>query len=176
MNANLKTPIAGRHLGFTLVEIIISLALLSLIFLMLFSSLYSTNRHWQSGLRSADNNTELRLATQFIKSRLSQAAPLVWFDKKGRQILFKGETESLGFSTTLPAHRGGGGYYFVTLKLLESGTGLNLGMEYELIGPDLSPLEVSPGDRPEQVSLVDDVRKLTFSYYGKESPEQYRFR
>ncbi|NKB37194.1 MAG: prepilin-type N-terminal cleavage/methylation domain-containing protein [Gammaproteobacteria bacterium] len=170
MSINNRMQLENNNTGFTLIEMMIAMVLLSLIMLMLFSSLFSANKHWQIGMHSADKNNEVRLSVGVIEKYLSQATPLIWIDKKEQSILFSGKQNELAFSTRLPAHRGGGGFYFVKLHITESETNSSLNMDYFLIQPDSPPLKNEKA--ADSVELVADVDTLVFSYFGRKKPGQ----
>ncbi len=164
-----KTTLNNK--GFTLLEVMIAMMILSLILLMLFSGLYTANKHWQIGEIRSEKNDELRLASRFIRKQISQAVPLIWVDKNGRSLLFSGQQNELGFTAQLPAHRGGGGLYYLTLHVINSDSKNQLGLHYSLIQADNTPLD-NITDETDYVDLIDDIDEISFSYFGKEDINQ----
>ncbi len=172
MNTMQRHPFYTRDGGFTLIEIMVAMFLLSMILLILFSGLYSANKHWQSAQISVENNDEIRLTSRFIRKQISQAVPLFWEDKKERQLLFAGTSTMLSFATQLPAHRGGGGFYYMTMHLVNTNSKPQLGFHYVSLHPDSKPFDNTNAEEQEYVSLIDDVDAISFTYFGNEAPNQ----
>ena len=154
--------------GFTLIEIMVALVLLSMTLLLLFSSLYTATKYWKIGENKIEKNDEVRLVSQFIRKQISQTVPLMWVDKKERKLLFQGESGELFFISTLPSHRGGGGIHSLILKVIQSDDESQLGMSYSLVTPDVIPFETISDDDEQFVTLASDIDSIDLSYYGKE--------
>ena len=56
--------------GFTLIEILVSLTLLGIIFLLLFSCLYTSNKSWIAGEKKISRNDEVRLVSHFLRRHI----------------------------------------------------------------------------------------------------------
>ena len=153
--------------GFTLVEILIGLALMSFILLMLFGSLHIAAKSWTAVQQKTTRTEELRMASDFIRHYLSQAVPLLWVNPDGSHLAFKGDTNAMHFAAPLPAHRGGGGLYLITLKVIEENGKSHLIMQYQGAYPDHHDFNPPDGAPLETAILIDDVRSVTFSYFGK---------
>ena len=158
----------SRNKGFTLLEVVIAMVVLSLIMVILFSGLHTANKYWQIGEIRTEKNEEIRLASRFIRRQISQAVPLIWIDKKERKLLFSGEQDELRFTAHLPAHRGGGGLYFLTMHTIKSDSKNQLGLHYSLIQADSSPLESNISDETKYVDLINNIESVSFSYFGSE--------
>ncbi len=172
MNIKRITIVSFKSKAFTLLEVMIAMVILSLILLMLFSSLHTANKHWQVGQIRSEKNDEIRLSSFFIRKQISQAIPLIWADKNGRRLLFSGEQDQLSFTANLPAHRGGGGLYFLTMHVINFESKNQLGLHYSLVQPDNSPLENNISDETAYVDLIDNINEVTFSYFGNEDKKQ----
>lgn len=155
-----------KNSGFTLIEVIIAMTILSLILVLLFSTLYTANRSWQTTEKKITQNDELRLVGHFIQRQLSQTVPLMWVDKKERHLIFEGKHDELRFTSSLPAHRGGGGIQIMTLKINQLDDTYHLILNYRNASPDTSPFEESGDD--EQVTLLENINNIEFSYYGSD--------
>jgi len=153
--------------GFTLVEIMITLTLLSMILILLFGSLHTANLNWQTGAQKIEKNDETRHVGQFIRKLITQAVPLMWINQDGQRLVFRGDQEELIFTSTLPAHRGGGGLYVITLKTAETDGSKGLDLLYRRASPESYPLESGSIDDQTRVPLADDIEKIEFSYYGQ---------
>jgi len=158
-----------KHTGFTLIEVIIAMTLLSLILVLLFSTIFTANKSWQSTERKIAHNDETRIVAQFIQRQVTQMTPLLWFDNKKRKLIFSGKNNEISFTTTLPAHRGGGGVQLVTLKINNTDDMNHLDLYYSHASGDVFPIE---NDNFEQVTLLEDIEDIEFAYFGREKADQ----
>lgn len=157
--------------GFTLVEILIAMTLFSFILVLIFSTLYSTSRIWQTTDRQIDTNDEQRLEISFIRKQISQAIPLSLIDGKENKILFKGETDAIHFTSSLPAHRGGGGLYFLSLLLSGNNAHQDLTLRYQPARPDRDLFNNPDNEEIKTMSLITDIEDVEFFYYGSEDKD-----
>ncbi len=171
MNMRLNHCIAS-HSGFTLVEILIGVTLLGFILLLVFSSLHTAGKSWTSSAQQIEQSEELRLASRFIQQSLSQAVPLLWFNAAGKRIAFKGQSGEIHFATALPAHRGGGGLYLLTVKLSEVKNNQPLVLHYRAALPELQSFDILSQDQVATTVLAENVKKLEFSYFGNKKPQE----
>lgn len=172
MNLKYQKSLYTDSSGFTLVEILIGLTLLSLIMLLLFSSLHTAGKSWSSGEDKITRTDELRLASQFIRQRLSQSVPIIWISKNERRIAFKGTGEEINFVSPLPAHRGGGGLYLLTLKLDSDHDQQHLVLHYRLALPDRQTFNISAQGEHESAVLAENISRIVFSYFGSTEPDE----
>lgn len=155
--------------GFTLIEVIIAMTLLSLILVLLFSTIFTANKSWQSTERKIEHNDELRLVSRFIQRQITQMTPLLWSDNKKQKLLFSGKNNEISFTTTLPAHRGGGGVQLVTLKMNNTDGINHLDLYYRYAGGDIFPFD---NDNFEQVTLLENIKNIEIAYFGREKEDQ----
>ncbi len=112
--------------GFTLVELLIAFALISLIALLLFSGLRLGMRAWEGVDALIARDAEQRITRNLIQRLLLQARPirLTWEAKS--VLLFSGDAEHLEFVAPLSEHVGIPGLYLLHFGLAEEGKGLLL--------------------------------------------------
>jgi general secretion pathway protein J len=123
--------------GFTLIELIIALALVALITVLLFSGLRLGSRSWDGVDRVAERNAELRSARGFLNGALMQARDLVVrFADEDRQV-FAGNASSLEFVAPLSEHVGVPGLYVLRLALEGRGKDSRLVLTRWLLHPDV---------------------------------------
>ncbi len=179
-----------RPNGFTLIELIIALALVALITVLLFSGLRLGSRAWDGVDTVAERNAELRSARGFLDRTLSQARDLVLrYDAQDHQV-FAGDATSLEFVAPLSEHVGIPGLYVLRLGLEGDGKDLKLVLTRWLLHPDVlngdaeapewQPLDPgSPGisgdpeEEPDmsvgafgQTALLEGVATFELAYFG----------
>jgi general secretion pathway protein J len=188
-------PALSSSRGFTLLELLIALALVSLIALLLFSGLRLGTRTWEGVEAAADRTAELRVARNFLERELRQARPIeLTFDAQ-RRFVFAGEEESLEFVAPLSEHVGIPGLYVLRLTLQE-GEQRQLVLTRWLLNPDvLAGTETAPAWEPLEAGqalrgqsspsveddiaagafgsavLVEKVGELAFGYFGAQQGE-----
>ena len=165
---NRRAPAPRPAPGFTLLEILLAISLLSLILLLLFSALFSANRSWAATERRIAQNDELRLVAEFIQRQLAEQAPLFWAGQDDTGLLFSGAPDELHFTAGLPAHRGGGGVQALTLKVSRAGGESQLALYVQPVSAEQRPFD---NHGAERVVLLANTARIELAYYGREEIE-----
>ncbi|MGQ0672220.1 MAG: prepilin-type N-terminal cleavage/methylation domain-containing protein [Hyphomicrobium sp.] len=106
-----------RQGGFTLVELLVSLAILALLMSLIPSTLRLANRATATAGQLI-NATDAETALTVVERQLSEAIPLLERDRDGNlRVAFAGDARSLSFVTPLTEGPMGGGTYRVTLRV-----------------------------------------------------------
>lgn len=111
----------AKACGFTLMELLIALVILSIIMLLMFSGLRLGSRAWEGVEAVADRTSELRLARNFIERSLRQTREIRLRLDGRRHLVFTGKQDQLEFVAPLSAHVGIPGLYILRLTLEEAG-------------------------------------------------------
>ncbi len=151
----MKNPrsLPGPARGFTLIELIIALALVALITVLLFSGLRLGGRAWDGVDAVAERNAEVRSARGFLDRALMQARDLtINYDAEDRQI-FAGNATQLEFAAPLSEHVGVPGLYVLRLGLEGRGERSRLVLTRWLLHSDVL---AGKGDTPEWQPLDPD--------------------
>ena len=157
--------------GFTLIEILVAMTLLGVVMVLLFGGLRLGTRVWESGDESVEELARLEVVQGFIRRHLSQAYPLVVSDSRGeRRISFVGRSDTLEFTTLMPAHLGAGGLHRLVLSVAADGAdgaGKRLVLRRRLFEPGVEVPLGRPGAEDEHESvLLEHISGAAFSYYG----------
>jgi general secretion pathway protein J len=150
--------------GFSLIELLVSLVLLSLILLALPGALQLSRRTWELS-DDLDRITATRAAMGFMEHRLAQAMPLYQRGIDGRlQISFWGRPDSVTFISPSSVGPTGGGLYQFELrgKPTDDGkTAIVLGWSvYQAISDNANP--PPSGER----TLIPDAPGFRLRYFG----------
>lgn len=154
---NPEYPRIDRY-GFTLIEVVIALAILSILSVLLFSSTRVSIRRLDVLNRTFNTDFNHRLVIKTVRNVLTETQPLMQRLGERRILLFSGRRDSMQAVVPLPSHRGGPGLYTITIG---AGSGNHRGdvvMRYE---PHIGG---SPS-RAESVTLFADTR-ISFRYFG----------
>jgi general secretion pathway protein J len=155
-----------RQSGFTLLEMLVAVTVLSVLAVLVYGMLRIGMRSWEAGSERIASSDLTRIGWHYVHASLAAAAspPSRLPDDPG--IHFIGSPDSLEFVSELPAWLGGGGLHALRLSLADSPDGRDGRLELEarpMIAyddPDLDPAEL-----PRAV-LADDVGRLAFAYFG----------
>jgi len=98
--------------GFTLVELLVALALMTLVVLSLNGSLYFGARAWEGGNQASEELMRVRLVQTFLRRRIEAAElkPVLLRQNSGHRLI-EGSADQFLFSALLPTQIGIGGYY-----------------------------------------------------------------
>ncbi len=151
--------------GFTLIEVLIALTLLSIMVVLLFTSLKICADSWEKGESKIAEVDEVGVVYNFFQRHLSAALPL-WNDvKEGEKVFsFQGKSQSLQFVSTFPASAEKPGPQLFSIFMQDEG-------QERVIKVLLTPFfpvadgEESQGD-PD--TLIDHVSNFSLSYFGAE--------
>ena len=116
-------PAARLGRGFTLLEMLIGMALLSVLMLALGGALFSaaqTEERLDARLQAAE---DYRLMTGFLQETLAQASLQQVKSGDDFRIFFNGQSDSLEWVGNLPARYGLGGRHFLRLGLERDAAG-----------------------------------------------------
>ena len=191
-----------RQCGFTLVELLIAIALTGLILVILFSGFRIASRSWDAVELRSVRNSELRLVRGFIQRSLRQLHGVSYDSPDGSRQLFSGDRQAIEFVTPMTGYLGLGGLYILRFEYLDHRSGGQLVMTRWLFHPDVLEgvdavpewealhqtsggfrdyLERSEGDTREVFSqqiLLESLDAVEFAYFGTPSdrssdPEWY---
>ena len=155
--------------GFTLIEVLIAMTLLSIMMVLLFTSLKICADSWGKGENKITDVNEIAVVYNFFQRDLSGAKPL-WNDSTAEQqteektFSFQGKAQSLQFVSAFPASAGRPGLQLFSLNLLEEDND-------QVIKVTLTPfLPPSEGEEwpKEEVTLIKHVTGFTMAYFGSE--------
>jgi len=150
--------------GFTLIEVMIAMTLLSLMVALLFGSLKTSAESWNKGETKIAEVNEKAVVYQFFKRHLPSIRPL-WddFSDEERQFSFQGEQHKLQFVSVFPASAGRKGF-----QLFEIVFDDNEGQVKVLLTPFYPAVDEQQWEE-EEVVLLDNVEEFKISYFGMES-------
>lgn len=159
----------NRAAGFTLLELLIAMALLGFILALLFGGMRLGARSWDAGELRAENTTHLALLQGFLRRTLSQTVPYRWKKKPDADMAFIGEPDRVKLVAPIAVRLGPGGLYLLSLELARDNDGSQLVMKR--IIPDSESADFTALDDAEKVVLAEHVEALDFAYYGAETRE-----
>lgn len=154
--------------GFTLIEIVIALALLATMLAMAWSGVSFALRSWDAGANQGHRTADARLSQNFLRRELSELFPMRFKDAMTLKYAFEAGPDHLRFVSTRPAGLSSGGLSLVGLAV-EQGEGRTRNLVMRRAPPDDAAKDFGPLERAEGTVLISNVESVVFSYFGSTS-------
>jgi len=154
-----------RSQGFTLIEVLISMTLLSMMMVLLFGSLKICADSWEKGENKITAVNELAVVYNFFHQHLSVAQPL-WndFSNEEKSLSFQGDAHSLQFVSAMPTSAGRSGLQLFTVDL-QSDNNDNF---IKVTLRPFFPLAEGAAWHKEEEILISHVSDFTLAYFGSD--------
>jgi len=151
--------------GFTLIEVLIALTLLSIMVVLLFTSLTICAESWEKGDHKITDVNEISVVYNFFQRHLSAARPL-WndFSTEENVFSFQGKQQSLQFVSAFPASVGKAGPQLISIFLQNEDSEQVL----KVVLTPFFPVAEGKEWRKEEVTLIRHVSDFKLSYFGSE--------
>ncbi|MEN9425221.1 MAG: hypothetical protein RL122_2604 [Pseudomonadota bacterium] len=156
-----------KQRGFTLLEMLISLGLVSLLFLALFASFNTMARGWDAADTRLNKTEDMRLITDFLRRQLGQAMVVrIKGEKEERVYAFEGTATSLRYVAPLQPLQHQGGVFLIELNIVAAKDGKKLEMLFAPYRPELTWEEAFKDAEP--VLVFEGLKDAGFAYFGAE--------
>lgn len=165
-------PAASRTSGFTLVEMLVGLALLALIMTFLSPLLFEARRAMRV-IERPSPQAPISAAQAYLRSGITQAFPAVpGISGDQSRLGIYGTTRVLNYATTYATQGAYQGLYVVTVQLVANSSG-----SFDLVADEemYRPTTGLPARAPvRRLTLVENVASVNFAYYatpvGEDAP------
>ncbi|MEQ1528053.1 MAG: prepilin-type N-terminal cleavage/methylation domain-containing protein [Methylococcales bacterium] len=152
--------------GFTLIEVLIAMTLLSVMVVLLFASLRICGQSWEQGEDKIAEVNDVAAVYNFFQQHLAAAKPVIndFAEENVGSFAFQGEAQSLSFVSALPASVGRDGLQQFSLQFLQKDND-------QYIKVVLTPFfPVAEGEqwRKDDAILIKHVSNFELSYFGSE--------
>jgi general secretion pathway protein J len=156
----------ARGLGFTLVELLLALTLMSMLLALAYGGLRASTRATDRGQTILEDSSRIRMAHQFLRKQLNQASPLVFaVSEDGEErTVFVGEADRIRFVAPMPGYLGFGGPQVQELAIVRGQDHLELVLNHALLQGFEEPRLY---DR-EPILLLEDIESAQFSFLGRD--------
>jgi general secretion pathway protein J len=149
--------------GFTLVELLVGIALLSFVSLALFSALRFGITAWTRGNARAEQTEQVATAQNLLRRLITDAYPLfLSADPKRKRIAFEGAPNSLGLLAPTPIALASGGQSQFVVSVSRQDRRIDLVLDAQA---ELAVREASP--QSTRKALLRDLHSAEFSYFGR---------
>lgn len=152
-----------KQQGFTLLEVLLGMSLLSVMMVLLFGSLRVCVQNWDAGENKFAKVSQAALIQNFFSNHLQNLLPLQDDLTENKQFSFQGGENSLQFVSTMPASAGRLGLQLFTVAF-EASRG-NEGVIKVSMHP-FFPVAEGQDWKTEDVVILKQVKNLNFTYLG----------
>lgn len=152
--------------GFTLLEILLAVALLAVMVLLAMGTLRTAVRAMHSGERVVTQTDSVRIAQEFLRRQISHAMALPFEREEdtGMMYVFEGDESSMRFVSTMPGHLAKGGPHVQELHIARGPKGLQLEFTHTLLNGYDNASQASAKRPP--VMVLDGLAEASFEYRG----------
>jgi general secretion pathway protein J len=161
---------AARVQGFTLLELLVVISILSLIMSATFGAVRISNRSFQAGIERANASEQLRLASAFLQRQFTQILPIVTATEAEPVISFLGSRNQLRFIAPSPQFADGAGLFVYTLSVDENPGAQRLMIAYTPYDPGAEHFFGSTAGRMQ--ILAEELSGGDFEFYGAKSERE----
>jgi general secretion pathway protein J len=154
--------------GFTLLELMIGLALLGLIMTLIFAGLQLSIRGWDEAEAAGERANRIRLVQSLLLRELSAVYPYRWKGTVDRNIAFVGVGNSLRFVSSAPPRAGQGGLNLVELFFARSAQGVRLLMRRQIPAREQRDFDLL--EKEDSVVLLEGLESAAFEFFGSDTP------
>ena len=163
----------GTAYGFTLVEVLVAMAIFALLLSVLYGSLDSVTRAMGAAEKAVDDGARMRIGSEFLTRLVETAYPLALADGRGWVMQFAGDAKSLRFAVDMPGFVGVSGVHEVALSVRDEEGESALWFAWRPMMMDADG-EAVAGEFEERV-LVPDITALAVRYFGADKDEDPRW-
>jgi general secretion pathway protein J len=149
--------------GFTLLELTISIAMIGIIVLIIVGAMRLGLRSIDSGEKRIEYLERIRSSLNIIDSQIQSQIPINFSEDGLKKYYFKGDKESLQFSTNYSIWGGQKGYVMVTYRVVSDNSGKQVLYTSE---------NVIGLNNNREVKLSDAFDMIYFEYFYKDPTEE----
>lgn len=157
-----------RSAGFTLLELLVALALLGLLATMSLGGVRLGARTWETVTERSEMTGRTLMVRSFLLRELAQAMPvMVPGPGDSERLAYDGESDSLTFVAPLAPHFGLGGAQRLRLAIVDGDEGAGGGKRLVLLRRPFHPddeFNADDEERDEAHLLLDGIADAAFSY------------
>ena len=155
--------------GFTLIELVVAMALLGTMMLLLYSGLSFALRSWDAGEVNGRRTADRRIGENFLRRELAELFPMRFKDPMAVKVAFEGGAQKLRFVSSRPAGVTQGGLSLVGVEVESATRPRERHLVMRRAMPDDEAKDFGPLDHADRTVLIEDVDSVQFAYFGTEN-------
>ena len=152
--------------GFTLVELLLAMTLMSMLLALAYGGLRAATRAADKGQAILADSGRIRMAHQFVRKQLNQMAPLVFAESEDQQerSVFTGAAKKIRYVAPMPGYLGFGGPQVQELAIVSGEEGEELVLSHAL----LQGFEEQNLYLRDPIVLLKKIEFAQFSFLGRD--------
>ena len=154
--------------GFTLLEVLIGMSLMSIMMLLLFASLRICVQNWNAGEKKIAQVSQAAIIQSFLQSKLHATVPLDGEFLEEPEFSFQGKQDQIQFVAAMPASAGRLGLQLFKMSLRPADRG-EQGSYLQVEIQPFFPQEEGEQWVEEPVVILKKIHSLQFAYFGSDS-------
>jgi len=152
-----------RQLGFSLMEIIVSMTMLSLIMAMIYGGIHSSRKMAQKGNKRIDATNEIRVVQELVRRQISRILPMAFKEEDNTFVIFEGDDKHIMYVSPMPGYLGKGGPHVQLIEIVNAKGGKILQFSHWLLNDSLQEDSFEDSDQ-EPVVLLENIKDAEFSF------------
>jgi len=150
--------------GFTLVELLLALTLMSMLLALAYGGLRAATRAADRGQTILEDSSRIRMAHQFVHRQLNQVLPLAFEQTEdgGERTVFLGTADRIRFVAQMPGYLGFGGPQVQELAIVRGEDAYELLLSHAVLQGFEEELLY---ERPP-ILLLENIDSASFSFLG----------
>lgn len=165
----MSTEHKEKQAGFTLLEVLLGMSIMSIMMLLLFASLRLCVQNWNAGEKKIAQVSQAAVIQSFLQSKLHAAIPLDADFLEEPQFSFQGSKDELQFVAAMPASAARLGLQLFKISLVPSARD-EQGQYLQVEMQPFFPLGDSEEWDEEPIIILKKIQSLKFSYFGADGP------
>ncbi len=152
--------------GFTLVELLLALSLMSMLLALAYGGLRASTRAADKGQAVLEDSGRIRMAHQFVRKQLNQMAPLAFAENGDQQerVVFEGSARKIRYVAPMPGYLGFGGPQVQELEIISGDEGDQLVLSHAL----LQGFEEGNLYLRDPIVLLEQIEFAEFGFLGRD--------
>ena len=159
----------ARQGGFTLIELVIALALLGVMVLFMYSGLAFGLRGWDAADTNGRRTADRRIAENFLRREVAELFPMRWKDPMALRLAFEGKPDLLRFVSVRPAGISVTGLSLVGISAEPDTVKRTRNLVMRRASPGDEQKDFGPLAQGEATILFENIDSVAFEYYGAEN-------
>jgi general secretion pathway protein J len=150
--------------GFTLLELLIAMVIVSMVMTTAFAAIRIGNRSWEAGYERSDSIEEMRSFAEFLRRQMGQAVAATWQEEDDPRIAFTGKQRLVRFVAPAPFESDRVGLLTYALIFDNQMDNSTLRLEYAAYDPGATDFRASP--TANEIAFTATFQSVALDYYG----------
>ena len=159
----MKKVKSRKQSGFTLLEIIVVMTMLSLIMVMIYGGIQSSRKISEKGLKRINATNEIRVVSELVRRQISRILPMAFKEEDEGFVIFEGDDNHIMYVSPMPGYLGNGGPHVQLIEIVNAKGGKILQFSHWLLSDSLEQDAFESSDQ-EPVVLLENIRDAEFSF------------